>query len=840
MIRLCLLLICLFVPSLAGAQSVQVEAASEACKVQILRLNSASFSPEMMEEIYDACDDFPLSDSLAAQVVAAIVGPDVITSMNAYSFVTGVPHGFEDNDNVFSAVPYLHELMGAMNGVVFYGALSLVAIASLFKAFRIMIGDQRFTLGDLMGMNIPSKVGRLLLTMPTLGWITPFQFIGLFMMLVAFVVVKKLVVALFLFGFGSDVALGVAESNKEGLTHELGDNILMYHCDIKRRENIMSIIQTRYGTRDVSVLGQDRLYQCLTSPASSVMTFSPKEDSDVFTRKRGVPPVIAHTESCIENNKVHWENELGGGDVESCGMLTLNVPSNKASDAAMSKLESLTTSTSIREKMRDVAIQLYTYQCRKVAKAQDYTSDIISSCLALEVVGGGYRYITSPDPVTGQEKLSAYTQPMTTESRRDAIRSVRSSIEDIRSVLIDNNAAIQDLIQSMAAPKNDSDIQETGLQKSMSEAPMLITEEDAEAMVMRIRRGAWMGSSLFFDKISDDLAESTLVGALSKIYAADLPDDDGVIESSARDLTDSLDLLGLTKGVSISKIDATARKFLPMVSLYEFQRECWIDVSSCQSVPINPFYYIIKDGIKILERSLIGVSMSAAAEEMVRNIPGLSGRDYRQGGYGKIQLFSVVGDYFWIYAIYGLLLAVVIPAFPFFKLLAMLFAWSVDLIMTLFTANAKIALSTINGDEDGKVFNRDVRDAFRRVVGLALYFSFIIVGLLVFFLMFTALFAFNVIVLGVLESLLNAYSPFTALDMGVMRVIIDGIMVALLVYEVRSCMPYMETIPQDMAKHFSIEVTRNDEIVHMMWSQAVGWMPTFADNVRAIGHQLGR
>ena len=128
MIRLCLLLICLFVPSLAGAQSVQVEAASEACKVQILRLNSASFSPEMMEEIYDACDDFPLSDSLAAQVVAAIVGPDVITSMNAYSFVTGVPHGFEDNDNVFSAVPYLHELMGAMNGVVFYGALSLVAI----------------------------------------------------------------------------------------------------------------------------------------------------------------------------------------------------------------------------------------------------------------------------------------------------------------------------------------------------------------------------------------------------------------------------------------------------------------------------------------------------------------------------------------------------------------------------------------------------------------------------------------------------------------------------------------------------------------------------------------
>ena len=102
-----------------------------------------------------------------------------------------------------------------------------------------------------------------------------------------------------------------------------------------------------------------------------------------------------------------------------------------------------------------------------------------------------------------------------------------------------------------------------------------------------------------------------------------------------------------------------------MVSLYEFQRECWIDVSSCQSVPINPFYYIIKDGIKILERSLIGVSMSAAAEEMVRNIPGLSGRDYRQGGYGKIQLFSVVGDYFWIYAIYGLLLAVVIPAFPF-------------------------------------------------------------------------------------------------------------------------------------------------------------------------------
>ena len=106
--------------------------------------------------------------------------------------------------------------------------------------------------------------------------------------------------------------------------------------------------------------------------------------------------------------------------------------------------------------------------------------------------------------------------------------------------------------------------------------------------------------------------------------------------------------------------------------------------------------------------------------------------------------------------------------------------------------------------------------------------------------MFTALFAFNVIVLGVLESLLNAYGPFTALDMGVMRVIIDGIMVALLVYEVRSCMPYMETIPQDMAKHFSIEVTRNDEIVHMMWSQAVGWMPTFADNVRAIGHQLGR
>lgn len=828
MIRWLLSFMVLFFVLPASADSAAVAAASEACKAQILSINAADVTTENLERTLDACDDFPLSDSLSGQTLAAIVGEDILLPLDVFTYLTGVKHGFSEGDAVFNAVPTLHAVLGAFNNVVFYSAVVLVFIASLFKAIRLMVGDHRASFGQIAGILLPSKIARLIFVFPTFGWVTPFQFIGLGLLLLGFVLVKQLVVYIFLMGFSADVAIGVSETTKEGLTHEIGDNILMYHCDIKRREGIMEIVQTHYNTRATAVLSTDPVYQCINSAAPSNMAFGAPEASDVFTRVRGVPPVIEHTQSCIDNNKLHWEDVLGGGEIADCGALTLNVPTNKASFQAMDKLQSLTTSAEIRDQMRNIAIQLYTYQCRKTAMAEDYTGNILSKCLALEAVHGGYRYVTAPDPVTGQIKLSAYTEPMTSESRRRAIERVRNSVESVRSVLVDNTAALLDLLQAMAAPKNESDANRTSLQQSLASdaAPQLISEQDAEDMVMRIRRGAWGGSALFFDKISENLAESTLVGALSKVYAADLPDDDNLYERTSRDLTDSLDLLGLAKGVNVSKVDAVARNFLPMVSLYDYQRTCWIEPSSCQTVPINPFYYTIKDGIKMLERSLIGLGISSAAEYVAKKVTGKKNRD--------IQLFSVIGNYFWAYTVYGLLLAVVVPAFPFFKLLAMFFAWSVDVLITLVTANAKIALSTISGEDRGGVFNRDVKDAFRRLVGLALYFTFILIGVMIFFFMFTALFAFNVLVLGVLDSLINTYGPFSVIDMGVMRVIVDGIMVALIVYEIRICMPFMESVPKDMAKHFALEITPHDEVIHTMWSQSIGWMPTFANQIKSV------
>ena len=835
---LALLMFTSSLPAMA-ADSDAVIAASEACKSAILTVNSGDIDQALLENVKESCDDFPLSDSMAAQVVAAIIGEDLLVPLDVFTFVTGIEHGFESGDSVFMAVESLHDVLSTVNDVVFYTVIGLLVITLLFKAFSLIRGDQRSDLGQEIGVYIPAKVGRLLLTMPVVGWMTPFQLIGVTLLFLAFIAVKQLVIYLFIFGFASDVAIGVTETTKEGLTHELGDNILMYHCDIKRRENILEVVQMQYGSRDAALLRSDPVFQCLTESAPSNMAFTDIEVTDAFSRVRGTPPTLAKTESCIENNRLHWEKTLGGDALPSCGQLTLNVPTNKASSEALSKLKGLTTSPATRESLRAIAVQLYQYQCQKAAAAEDYTGAFLSHCIALEATPGGYRYITMADPVTGQEKLSAYTSPMTTETRRQAIDQVRMSVESVRSQLLDNNAAMLGLLRDMAAPKLDSENESTGLQDEMDAGTQLISDEDAEAMVLRIRRGAWAGGSLFFDKISSNLAESTLVGALSKIYQADLPDDEGVIESTYRDLTDSLDLVGLTRGVNASRLDEVSRRILPMVGLYDYQKDCWIDASSCQAVPINPFYYTIKDGIKILERSLVGLSMSAGAELVLRKLGGLGGRR-EPGGHAKLQLFSVIGDYFWLYAIYGLMLAVIIPAFPFFKLLAMLFSWAVDVLVTLFSANAKIALSTINGDEPGQLFSRDVRDAFRTVIGQALYFVFLLVGVMVFFFMFTALFAFNVIVLGVLESILQVYGPFTMLDMALMRVIVDGIMVALLVYEVRICMPYMESIPKDMAKHFSLDITPNDEIVHMMWSKATGWMPNFADTVRSAGSGAGQ
>ena len=77
---------------------------------------------------------------------------------------------------------------------------------------------------------------------------------------------------------------------------------------------------------------------------------------------------------------------------------------------------------------------------------------------------------------------------------------------------------------------------------------------------------------------------------------------------------------------------------------------------------INP-YYIIKDGIKILERSLLVLACLRRQRKWSAIYLVCRGEIIDRVG-GKIQLFSVVGDYSWIYAIYGLLLALYrIPLF---------------------------------------------------------------------------------------------------------------------------------------------------------------------------------
>ena len=107
MIRILCFLVFL-IPFGAFSQDDTVELAADIqhikCREKLMSINGGDVDTLRNNGVIEACQGFPLSDDVAAQVLGALVGPSMVGVFDVLSSFTGEAHGFNEEDGVFFTI----------------------------------------------------------------------------------------------------------------------------------------------------------------------------------------------------------------------------------------------------------------------------------------------------------------------------------------------------------------------------------------------------------------------------------------------------------------------------------------------------------------------------------------------------------------------------------------------------------------------------------------------------------------------------------------------------------------------------------------------------------------
>jgi len=829
--------------------------AFDKCKQRIMTAGSEDFKSFSPNRIVEDCQSFPLADDIFVQIIGALVGPEFVNILDSYTALTGEAHGFDPASTLFIVAMPMHEVFYAYNYLMLSILIFFISLSIAFQVYKWASGDFKLGLKEFTSKKLLNYAIITTLSTPIFGWMTLIQAFGLLVIVMLGYVAKLSVTYLFLASFFANAALEIKEELNLNVKSDFGSTIYLYQCDLSRREGVISVVQNSLGTKDVSQLKSNPIYSCLTSgtPSSEIRELLDNgEDSGISFSV--IPAPLVSTEKCL----TQYEPELrkmGYEKADACGYAEFKIPRNTAYPESVERAISLYMNEDINKGQRELALLFHEYECR-TGDIKVENNEIITRCLIPKISGSNYVYGEKEDPITEVVNLNSYSTRLTEASLDLFLSDLKSKMEKLQnSVLADSSKLMNHLTDLIAPTVDESDLPQ-GLKDKLARARESIaksssddasslgfSEEDASYLVNNIKRGVWTSSSLFFDGLTDDLDDEIVVSAMRDTYSVKTGSwIDAKLSAafeyashySVPSVASLLSLMSMDSVVSSSSVESSVSTgdtllsgyIIPRLGVYTDNIGCWFKQSECVTPPLNPFRSLGKRGSDLIDESLsriIGIKFLSAMVNTFLDVPVLN---EKIPGYQKFMILETLGDMVFIYFLIGIILAIVIPLIPFLKLMVMMINWGMDILRELLSLQAKIVISVVSNHGRG-VLADDVVESFRRIIGLGLYFLFILLGVLVMFLMFSFLYSINIFLVGALSSVVSWGGDPTVVETMVINVIMDLIITFVLVYEVIKCTPFIEKIPKSMAEQFGIKLTNSDAVVNQMYEFMKHRVPSF-------------
>lgn len=812
--RLIAVIIMFFVlASQASAQEgeMPLEAIEDECLNQVMTAFNVDFANLSASDLISMCEDMPLGEDLSVQLLAVLVGPPIYHILEVVTAVTGKAHGFSEDSHLLHIGANLHDVAKAFNYVMLgiFVFFLTVNIGSLLLKWQKTGSKSSIT--DWVANKSPATVVTGLLLTPVLGWISPIQFIALTFIVGLSVFTKIAVVYLFLGAFFSDASSEVQKELSASLREGIGKTVLLHQCDLEQREDMLFNIQRAVGSSLPEALKEEPLYNCLVSSvpvADDITRISSSRDSNIY---HFTPGNLSQTQQCMRDNRATLED--WGVDIpESCGHITLTLPNNTATNSWLNATE-LYLSNDILHSQRELALKVHEYNCRQPDSIVIPGGGPVPGCMQASINGSGYEYTFSTDPLTGAERLSPYQYPLSQASTRDLRREMVVRIREIESGIRGNTSAMLQHIKDLTAPMVGGSDLSPNAQKASDDfrdgvigdyeggGDIGFSESDARFLVSNIKRGAWASGSLFFGKFADGIRRDMLIDKITNTYGTTL--------NRMHFFGENLAAIELNKALTGEGMADTAKgvfssALMPRVGLYVDSLGCWHDSIHCTPAPLNPFTYLGQTGASLVDGGLTRFAIASGIGSLAEAVMGDKA--------GKFMLTDTLKEFYLLYTVLGIVLAILIPGIPLIKLLVMLINWLYDVVRELLALSITLALSPMGGGGN-KLFTNDVRESFVRLLGLGLYFMFVVLGVCAMFLMFSFLFGLNVFFVGILSYVVQWTGASNSIEAMVMNTIFDVIITGVLVYEVKLCTKYIEKFPQELSEYFKINVSNSSSVM---------------------------
>ena len=770
----------------------------DACKAALTNMSIEDIEKGQNSDVHKTSQETYMSDDLSVQVLAMTMGKPFYSALEVVQGITGRDHGFEENDSIFTMFGPLHAILDAANWAFTYifAFLAFAIVGSQFLKWGK--GDDKVEFKQWLGHHGSVMGISGILIIPVVGWMSTAQFIIISIVAGVLFLTKYAITLLFLGAFfGENVSL-IAEEATPVIEGNFESTVMNYQCDIQRRESMIKELISAAGISDKDTLIADPLYSCLTSP-----TVAP--DSDIFGKlvNDGVTPSIevtlpslAQTERCAINNADYMKT-LGMSEISECGSARLifsNTEDGKF-DEQLNLLKGIFLKSSVQNAARSIALNINEFVCRKsIFKTEPGTEMSSDLCMTPVINQDAYNYVWLTEPKTQVEYLARQSLPLSSSSAKQMRKDVMKSQTNLIAAVLADTQAVFQLAKNTFEKKAGGDI-EAG-------------EDDVDRTVGRIRRGAWMAGGLYFGSIDDDAENQEVIDYLSTAYSVT-----GTIPTSTI-ITGALNYSDFNEIFFPKKLrDDGANNFfiLPSVGLYWDQIDCWVSQADCSASTLNPFTYMSRTGVDLIFHSVIGYITSTGLERIAKKFQIIYGKS-------RLMLADVYAEVSLLYLIIGLTLSFFIPLVFVLKLVSILFSWLYDMLKELMGLQLVLAFSPLSAMSQG-MFQSDLKLAFHRMMGLSLYFLFVVIAIILSFVSFSFLFAVNVLIVGALAYATGLGDAVHSIESMVYRTIFDIFIVIILYLEARECSKLLEKLPQGMAQHFGLAVTPDNSAFENMLSR---------------------
>lgn len=747
-----------------------------------------------------ACNNLDMTQDLSVQMLLMMLGEDVVWVLDFITMATDATFDEDEARRLATMFTPLHTVIGVAN-MLFLGLFVIFALFKLvMHGLRWQKGDFDKDMKSVFNQDI-SSIGLNAMLLTPLATLSVIQVLLVFTLCCTVYLGKPIVNVFFAGNLKNNIIESIKDDFNPNFTESITQNAGLYLCDIERRDYMVNQIVLELGTSDKLKIEDDDLYKCLQGGYGSVefiqsglvtsKSISGVDNVKINAYTTFLPKQLSHTEMCYEQNKSKKKYQSIKKPM-SCGEVTITTPvmSNDIANANeyVERLRNIYMSDELQGAISQVAGVIYQSECQAeilIGSRLQHSDNEEMRCLSRSISNTSNTLSYAKDDITEQERISIITTPLTPseKSRLDQQRQLKTV--EITNYLKNNSVAIYRTIRDASGDY---------------EGDGLASDKDLIRLRQQMERGQWLSAGLFMSDLQEEMTNVAFKADAAGSYKSNVDFYGSTSKAKFRVA------LGYVSRSMDSLLEDTSESIIPSPKIYASQLECWRSIEYCHPSAINPFAHMNKVGAQHIRDSLAPYVIAKFVLALVDQ-PDHQDHVVRN----RFEMIKIIENVFFVELLLGVVLAVVIPLVPVFFLLGMMVSWAQDFLKVTILLQINLCSSPL-GTLDHRLFSEEVRGSFAQLIILAIHLFFTLIGVVVCFLVASFFFSLNVIIIGIFTSVVGLDNSTGIVNSAVMGVVYDCVVVIVLFLEVKFSSEFIRKIPEALAMHFNVQLSRDDGI----------------------------